>query len=469
MTTEKPNNFAHEESEDLITRLSEIIDKYKEEIRKIGFALPEAQFLYSKNKDTESLLHTIAFIAECNIDLNRIFDACPDSIYVVDGQGVTVRVNKSFEQVTSINRKEVMGRTVYELEKEGYFRPSVNGLALKEQRPVSILQTGKSGSKVVVTGVPIKDKNGHIYRSVSNAKMIEEIKSIMEYVDSARKVHTEFNHSAFDFICESPSMKQIKALVDSIINTDSIILIQGETGVGKGVLANYIHNYSNRKEQRLVEINCGAIPEALLESELFGYESGAFTGADRRGKPGLIELADNGTILFDEISELPMHLQVKLLQYLQKRVISRVGGTKEIHVNARIIAATNKDLYQAVQTGKFRADLYYRLNVIPINIPALRERPEDIKQAINVFIKKYNSKYGKNISLDSSYSKKLVSVNWPGNLRELENYIERVVVTSPSNAELDIKSYHSFLPECHLIESREEYAQGVPTDRKSVV
>ncbi|MDD4583922.1 MAG: sigma 54-interacting transcriptional regulator, partial [Eubacteriales bacterium] len=352
---------------------------YREEIQKIGFASPEAQILSCDLNDIKSLAQCVGFIIASNIDLNKIFEVCPDSVYVVDKVGNTLRANKAFEHTTGVSRINVFRENVYFLEKKGCFMPSVNGIALREKRAVSIIQMGMNGKETIVTGVPIFDHDGEIYGSVSNAKLLNEINSIIEYVGESQKKFEKIQYgNTSKMICESEAMREIIKMVDHIIDTDSSILITGETGVGKGLLTRYIHDHSKRKEHRLVEINCGAIPETLLESELFGYESGAFTGADKRGKPGLIELADGGTILFDEVNELPLMLQVKLLHFLQNKKITRVGGTNEILVDTRIIAASNKKLEKLVLEEKFRADLYYRLNVIPIEIPPLRDRPEDL-------------------------------------------------------------------------------------------
>ena len=224
-------------------------------------------------------------------------------------------------------------------------------------------------------------------------------------------------------------MQDIIYIADLVKNTESTILIGGETGVGKSMLARYIHNTGNRKDKKMIEINCGAIPPALLESELFGYAGGAFTGANKNGKPGLIELCEGGSILLDEISELPLSLQVKLLHFLQNKKITRVGGTEDILVNVRVIAATNKNLEALVEKGEFRQDLYYRLNIVPMIIPPLRERKDDIMPAVDYFIDKYTKLYGKNLPVNQKCIDYFTNSQWKGNLRELENYIERLVVT----------------------------------------
>jgi transcriptional regulator with PAS, ATPase and Fis domain len=206
--------------------------------------------------------------------------------------------------------------------------------------------------------------------------------------------------------------------------------LSGESGVGKSLIARMIHRTSDRKDKPFLQINCGAIPESLIESELFGYEAGAFTGADRRGKPGLFESADGGTIFLDEISELPLHLQSKLLGVIQNKEFFRVGGREVTSVDVRLIAASNKDLAALAAAGKFREDLYYRLNVVPIRLPALRERREDIPLLIRYFTDRFNRKYQTYKEIASELVNELVTRPWKGNVRELENLVERLIVTS---------------------------------------
>jgi transcriptional regulator with PAS, ATPase and Fis domain len=231
-------------------------------------------------------------------------------------------------------------------------------------------------------------------------------------------------------LAESPAMKRIMGVIERIKDTDSTILISGESGVGKSVLAKYIHTRSRRAHAPFVEINCGAIPGQLLESELFGYNSGAFTGASNAGKEGLVEIAAGGSLLLDEISELPFLLQVKLLNLIQDKRVLRIGARRPICVDARIIAASNKDLGVLVEKGLFRADLFYRLNVIPIHIPPLRERKEDIAPAVALFAGRFQEKYRKQVLYSDDFTEKMKNRNWRGNIRELENAIERMVLMS---------------------------------------
>lgn len=233
-----------------------------------------------------------------------------------------------------------------------------------------------------------------------------------------------------DIMMESNKMKQIFSIINKIAQVNSTVLILGESGVGKTMLAKQIHNSSPRVDHPFIAVNCASLPENLIESELFGYDHGTFTGGQKGGKRGLFEAANKGTIFLDEIAELPFSIQSKMLEILQSSTFRRVGGTENINVDIRIIAATNKNLKQMVEENKFRQDLYYRLNVVPINIPPLRERKDDIPSLVTFFLNKYNEKYSQDVRLNSKLESQLIEYDWPGNIRELENVIERIVVTN---------------------------------------
>jgi two-component system response regulator AtoC len=241
------------------------------------------------------------------------------------------------------------------------------------------------------------------------------------------------SHFLPDIIGNTPAVQQVLKMVQKIAPTDSTVLITGETGVGKELIAKAIHSTSHRRNQSFVKVNCAAIPENLIESELFGYERGAFTGAVT-SKPGRFEIAHEGSIFLDEIGEIPLHLQAKLLNVLQDKAFERLGGVKTVKVDLRIIAATNIDLQDAVRSGKFRSDLFYRLNVVPITIPPLRERKDDLIPLIDYFLKKFSIKYKKNLTdISSEVVAALANYDWPGNVRELENVLERMVVMSETD------------------------------------
>lgn len=248
------------------------------------------------------------------------------------------------------------------------------------------------------------------------------------------------------YIAVSESSKAILELVERIAPYDATVLITGESGVGKSMYARIIHDCSKRKNGSFVEINCSAIPQSLFESELFGYESGSFTGAKKEGKVGLIESAEGGTLFLDEVSEIPLDVQVKLLNVIQSKQITRIGSTTPKDVDFRLVTASNKNLKSLIAEGKFREDLYYRLNVVPIKIAPLRRRPEDVIPLMEFFVKKANDKYGFNKTLDKDTYGWMIDYDWPGNVRELENIVERVLlITKKRNVNLEeVFKYYQF-------------------------
>lgn len=403
---------------------------YQKAIRNIGFAEIEYKALARRPETPEALFDAICQIIDTSRELNLIIDQSPSSIYVADVNGKTLRINRSFEELTELDRKSLLNRTTQSIEEDNIFMPSVCSLALSEGRRVVVQQTVKNSSRTkefITAGVPILDESGNIVRVITNALLSEESTNISDYWCKSKERKKTIN-APVKLIASSRQMQEILQLVDLVKNTESTIIIEGETGVGKSMLARYIHESSNRSQQKMTEINCGAIPPQLLESELFGYVSGAFTGASKKGKEGLIEASEGGTILLDEISELPLLLQVKLLHFLQNRRITRIGDTKEIPVDVRVIAATNKRLELLVEKGEFRSDLYYRLNVVPIIIPPLRERKDDIMPAVHHFAEKYAKLYNKHLDIQQRCIDYFMSNPWKGNLRELENFVERLVV-----------------------------------------
>lgn len=243
-------------------------------------------------------------------------------------------------------------------------------------------------------------------------------------------VKNNFLKDDINLIMDSPAMQRIINIIKTISNVDSTVLLLGESGVGKSAIANLIHKVSIRANKPFVSINCAAMPEALIESELFGYEHGSFTGGKKGGNIGLFETAEGGTVFLDEIAELPLNMQAKLLGVLQEKAIRRVGGTEYKSIDVRIIAATNKDIVNLVKEKKFREDLFYRLNVVPLTIPPLRERKADLSKIIDYFVSKVTKKYGLVKRLTPEIHNKLINYSWPGNIRELENTIERIVVTN---------------------------------------
>ncbi|MCQ4635554.1 sigma 54-interacting transcriptional regulator [Anaerovorax odorimutans] len=424
----------------LFEKIKVKVENYMKALENIGIAQYEKSKIQKSPQTEEELLAALDVIFESSKELNMIFEESPNSFFVCDADGECLRVNKSYEKMVKMSRHEVLGKNVADLDSDGIFRPSVCLLTLIEKRPISVLQDIRDVKRMAVTGVPVFDENGTLFRVVTNAVKVDEMNSLTRYMRGKEKCENrEHKKEKKEIIAESKAMKEVLALADVIKNTESNVLITGETGVGKGVLAAYIHETSNRAEKRMVSINCGAIPENLLESELFGYESGAFTGADKKGKPGLIELSDGGTLFLDEISELPLMLQVKILHFLQTKKLTRVGGTREIPIDTRIIAASNRALELEVERGTFRSDLYYRINVIPIYIPPLRERRDDLGAITQHFLDIYMKKYNKKMKMDEETMHFIMNHDWRGNVRELENYIERMVVTNESGWVLSLE------------------------------
>lgn len=360
--------------------------------------------------------------------LELVFDNLYNGIYVVDGKGVTIGVNKTFEEMSGFTNEELVGRSLYDLVgKDNYFSGSASLLVLERKRPVTATYATSTNRKLLVRGRPIFNAGGDIEYVINTIWDLTVVQYSQQIdADTARNKLL----SEGDMITCSDKMTAVIDLALRVAATDSTILLTGESGVGKSLLAKTIHRSSERKAKALMQINCAAIPENLIESELFGYEAGAFTGADSKGKAGLLEMAQGGTVFLDEISELPLHLQSKLLGVIQDKEFYRVGGRKVQQADIRLIAATNKDLAELVGSGRFREDLYYRLNVVPITIPPLRERREDIPLLIHHFTEKYNRRYNSYKRFSESLINLLVGMTWKGNIRELENAVERSIVTT---------------------------------------
>ncbi|WP_175548495.1 sigma-54 interaction domain-containing protein [Dethiosulfatibacter aminovorans] len=378
------------------------------------------------------------------LDFEEIANYLHDAIFVSAGDGEVLFVNSAYTRMTGIAAEEVVGRNISDLE-GSLFTNSVTLKVIKNKKAMnSIGKSLKTGNEMLVSGIPIFNEDGTIKYVVVNDRQIEELEGIKEELESAReklavakkdtyKKKLEIDHlkkalaSKNTMIGVSSHIESIKNEIEHIADTDVNILIIGETGVGKEVIANEVYTKSSRRDKPYIKINCAAIPDNLMESELFGHEKGSFTGAEKK-KIGLLELADGGTVLLDEIGELPLNLQSKLLRVIQQKEIMRIGKNDPIKVDIRIIAATNRDLKARAEEGKFRLDLYYRLNVLPINVKPLRDRKEDIPELGDFFIDRFNKKYGKSKHFNEDAKRLLLVYDWPGNVRELENIIERLVV-----------------------------------------
>jgi PAS domain S-box-containing protein len=362
-------------------------------------------------------------------ELEAVFQNSYDPIYIVDENGITTKTNDAIERLTGIPKEYYIGKDIRYLEKRGFMEKSVSLEVMKKKATVTHIHENALGKMLLITGSPVFNQQGEVVRVVTNMRDITELNRLRCELSKLRQHVSEKD----PFVIASQAMERVTEVADRVAGTETTVLLLGESGVGKEVIARMIHRHSERYENGVfIKVDCGAIPQELLESELFGYESGAFTGAKKEGKLGLFEVANNGTIFLDEIGELPLHLQVKLLRVLQDQEIQRVGGVKTIKINARVVAATNRDLKKMVDEGTFRKDLYYRLCVVPIEIPPLRQRKEEIPHLIQFYLDRFNRKYQSAKRLHPCALELLEYYDWPGNVRELANVIERVVVLAPA-------------------------------------
>lgn len=371
------------------------------------------------------------------LDFKEISDNLYDGIYISDGNGKTIFVNKAYLRNTEIPKEKLIGRTVKEITEEGLYKGAVTMEVLARKEPVNSLGKILANNKdVLVSGSPIFDDDGNVKlvvinnRDISDLKELEQINAKLN--EDKQRATEEIKYLRKQQISNNlfidNQMNETMELIKTIAPTDVTVLITGESGTGKEVIADEIYYRSKRNKKPFIKVNCAAIPEELLESELFGYVGGAFTDAKKAGKIGLFELANGGTILLDEIGEMHLSLQSKLLRVLQTKEIRRIGGNNPIKLDIRVISSTNKDLHEEIKKGTFREDLFYRLNVVPINIKPLRERKGIIPDLTIEFLSKFNKKYGKDATLQKGVMNLLMKYKWPGNIRELENLIERMVV-----------------------------------------
>jgi PAS domain S-box-containing protein len=378
--------------------------------------------------------------------LAEVIEWFPDGVYVVNGRGYTLLVNSAYEALSGTNRRELIGRHMAELVENGFINQSVSLLVLETKKTMSMMQNLRNGKEVIVTGNPVFNNQGEIELVVTSVRDITQLNRITAELEKAKELsqlnrhqYQVTTHKNSTVIAQSPQMQEILERVKQVAPFPTRVLLSGPSGVGKEVIANYIHQMSDRSQQPFIKVNCAAIPDALLESELFGYEPGAFTGARKKGKIGLFELADGGTILLDEIGDMPLPVQAKLLRVLQDLRVLRVGAIQPRTIDVRVISATNRDLLDLVRKGRFREDLYYRLQVVEIRIPPLRERPEDVEALVEHYFHHYSAAYRVEKRMRPDTRHILCQYNWPGNVRELKNMMESLIVSVPS---LVIEPHH---------------------------
>ena len=392
------------------------------------------------SEELTDLMVKVREMERLNRHLDAIIENSYDGIYITDRNGVTLRTNSAIERITNIPKEYYINKRTADLVKRGILEDSVTNKVLEKKRTVSVMQLNYLGRETLLTGNPVFNEDGEIESVVTNIRDLSDLNQLQQALREANELNKDYQKEIERLrdhlaqmgdmtIIKSEQMVKIYEMAARIANADATVILYGETGVGKDVLAKYMYHRSERsKSGKYIKINCGALPSELLESELFGYAGGAFTGANKNGKPGLFELADNGVLFLDEVGEMPMALQVKLLRVLQDKEIQRVGGTASKKVNVRIIAATNRNLKKMVEEGEFREDLFYRLNVIPITIPPLRERREEILPLADLYLRQCNEKYGMYKQLDKELKTFLYQHDWSGNIRELANLIERITL-----------------------------------------
>lgn len=391
------------------------------------------------------------------MEINDLLTLAVDSLYlsiVIDETGTIRYISRAYADIIGLSTEEILGKPVEKV----IPNTRLKNIIKTEQAELGQIFVMKNGTPTICNRFPIRDKDGKIRGAISTATFydIDKVAQLKAEIDKLRKenqiyqrqlaVLKQIPFSIDSVIGNSPYIQKIKATIEKAADSNLSILITGETGTGKEVFANAVHQLSNRRYGQFIKVNCAAIPKDLLESELFGYSEGAFSGASKGGKVGKFEQANNGTILLDEIGELPLPLQSKLLRILQEHEIERIGGIKPVSLDVRIICCTNQNIEQMINEGKFRQDLYYRINTVELNIPPLRDRPIDIPLLCEHFIQKINQYHNFSIiGISDKVLQHFLSYDWPGNIRELEHVLERACVMS-STTILDVDQFDFFLP-----------------------
>lgn len=409
----------------------------------------EALMRYKENLEREVEKQTMSLKA-ANRQLETILNASSESIWVCDGVGKILSINRAAEKLLHIKSCDVVGKNIQSLKKSKFIDQSATLEVLKTKKPVTIMQNIKKLRKqLMVTGTPVFDDHGKIEMVIINERNLTVLNEMRDELEQAQSRSNRYMEELTtlnlrelkdqNIIAESKEMQQVIATVMKLARRKvSPILILGESGTGKGLLAKFIHSQAFDKEKPLVQLNCAALPETLLEAELFGYDKGAFTGARDQGKIGLFEMANGGTLFLDELGEMSLPVQAKLLKCLEEKEVMRLGGLKPVKIDCNVITATNLNLNRQVLQGKFRQDLFFRLNTFTLTLPPLRRRPEDIFEMIMFFLTKYNVKYGVKRKISSEGIAQIQAYNFPGNVRELKNILKKAVVMGESDVLEDL-------------------------------
>ena len=416
-----------------------------------------------------SVLYTLGKGAGSESITSEMFEDFDTGIYVTRADGVSMFINSRYEEITGIRREEAVGQTIFTLHSQGMYMPLVTPVILRINKEYTVLQSFAGERYGIISGTPIYDASGKPFCVLICVNQIEE-KALRtldntfspQAIARGKSAKLEYvQDSAVDIIAESAAVRQVMQDSIRVAHYDVPVLLLGESGTGKEIFASIIHSSGPRRFEPYVTLNCSAISPSLLEAELFGYEPGSFTGASSKGKQGFFEFASNGTIFLDEIGDMPLESQAKILRVLQNGEFYKVGGVEPIKTNARIVAATNRNLKEMVEQGLFRRDLYYRLNVIPITMPALRDRKEDIAPLLLHFLYVFNQNYGTNKRFSDDLIDLLTEYNWPGNVRELKNLVRRLIIMSVDDLLTPSHFYRIWSEELALDQPEEPAADGV--------
>ena len=379
--------------------------------------------------------------------LQTIIETANDHFFIVSGDGQILDISPGAEAVYGVSREELLSSSVQQLQAAGVLKPSITMEVMRTRQPAQLMQITGTGRRVIAEAYPVF-VNGTLERIISRSRDLTDLQLLQDEYALLQKRFSEHlkrsqaapdaEEQALDDALDnlqvrSHVMREIALLLKRVAPSDANVLMLGESGVGKTAFAKQLHRWSQRCDGPFIEVNCAAIPENLFESEMFGYQPGAFSGADRQGKAGLLEQAEGGTLFLDEIGELPLLMQTKLLKVIQDGSLTRLGDTRSRRVDFRLVVATNQDLGKQVEAGLFRLDLYYRLNVIPVTLPPLRERREDIPDLVEACLQRLNQRYGRQKILGNQVWSTLMGSDWPGNVRELENWLERAWLSSPTD------------------------------------